>query len=81
MEQKIIKVGSSIAVVIPKPLAEENGFSAGNMVTIITREGSNQIIIEPSQIQRKPDVDPDILSWTNNFIDKNRELLKRLADK
>jgi hypothetical protein len=26
-------------------------------------------------------VNPDVITWTNAFIDKNRKLLERLADK
>lgn len=81
MEQKIIKIGSSIGVVIPKFLAEEKGLKAGHKITLKTDAHSNWIRIEPSIAQEKPVIEVDILSWTNSFIDKNRELLKRLADK
>ncbi|MES2006995.1 MAG: hypothetical protein V4436_02725 [Patescibacteria group bacterium] len=81
MKQKIIKIGSSIGVVIPKAIAEERGFRAGGNATFTLENDSNRIIIEPSVVQEKPGIDQDILSWTNEFVDKNRELLKRLADK
>ena len=84
MEQKIIKIGSSIGVVIPKSLAEKRGYRAGGIINVDTEENSNAIRIEPvirSAHTTSTAVNPEILSWTNEFIDKNRELLKRLADK
>lgn len=81
MKQKIIKIGSSIGVVIPKPIAEERGFIAGGVVTLHTVTDSNAIRIEPTEQKERAVIDPSILSWTNEFINKNRELLRRLADK
>lgn len=81
MKQKIIQIGSSIGVVIPKPLAEEKGYKVGGSINLHTEQDSNVIRIEPAEIKKESAVDPAILTWTNEFIDKNRELLKRLADK
>lgn len=83
MKQKIIKIGSSIGVVIPKSIAEERGFRAGGTATLTLEPDSNVIRIEA--VENTPggssSVDPAVLSWTNEFIEKNRELLVRLADK
>lgn len=81
MKQKIIKIGSSIGVVIPKQVAEERGFRAGENATLTVELDSNAIRIEPVSPDKKVIVDSDILSWTNSFIDKNRALLERLANK
>lgn len=83
MKQKIIRIGSSLGVVIPKPIAQERGFVVGGTVTLHTDTDSNSIRIEPTVTLEKQSgqIDPAILAWTNTFIGKNRELLKRLADK
>lgn len=84
MKQKIIKIGSSLGVVIPKPVAQERGFRVGDRVTIHPETDSNDIRISPAPPtinDKEGVVDPAILQWTNNFIAKNRELLNRLKDK
>ena len=81
MRQKVIKIGSSIGVVIPKPMAEEKGFKAGQDINL-KEGGLNQIIIEPiGKAGLSHNIDPQILQWGQEFIDKNRELLERLKDK
>jgi len=80
MEQKIIKVGSSIAVVIPKFIAEEKGFKAGNKVIIQTREGSNQIIIEASK-QGQRHIHSELVAWAEDAVARYRPALEALKDK
>ena len=82
MEQKFIKVGSSTAAVIPKFMKDEAGIESGGKFKITREESTNRIIIEPRTAQpEKSAIDPAILQWTNEFIDKNHDLLSRLKDK
>lgn len=73
MLRKLIKVGSSTAVIVPKDVLKEQHVSAGDMV--------NVTISKPSK--GKPGtnlaVDPQVVEWTNRFIHKYRPLLKKLA--
>jgi len=81
MKQKIIKIGSSIGIVIPKPVAEDKGYRLGGEVDIHPEVDSNDIRIRPITTQKKTVLDPAILQWADEFIVKNRELLVRLKDK
>jgi antitoxin component of MazEF toxin-antitoxin module len=77
MEQKVIQIGSSAGVTISKGAMEELGIKIGDAVE--TSATKKVFSVRPKNI--KADVDPAVLVWTNKFIEKNRELLERLADK
>jgi len=79
MKQKVIKIGSSIGVVLSKPMAEEVGFKAGQEVQLHLQ--GKGVFVEPAAPQVERTVDPAILEWTDEFISKNRELLERLKNK
>lgn len=82
MEQKFIKVGSSMAAVIPKFMKEKAGIRLGEKYKITQEEHTNRIIIEPQPaLAKKASIDPAVLQWTDEFIAKNRELLNRLKNK
>ena len=70
MRQKIIKVGNSAAVTIPKKILEEKGLQVGQ-----------EADIEISPIGRRTAVSPEFLSWVDNYIKKNRPALEELAKK
>ncbi len=76
MEQKVIQIGSSAGVTIPKSALEELGVKIGD--TIETNIEKKVFSVRSKSINN---IDPAILTWTNKFIEENRELLERLADK
>ena len=39
------------------------------------------LTVRPKEDRSNNYVNPDVIAWTNVFIDKNRKLLERLADK
>ena len=77
MEQKIIQIGSSAGVTIPKKSLAELGAKVGDLVE--TGVSNGVFSVEPKASSSH--IDPAVLTWTNKFIEKNRELLERLADK
>ena len=79
MEQKVIQIGSSAGVTISKSALEELGIKVGDIVETVI--DSSKKVFSVKLKTPKTAVDPEILSWTNEFIDKNRELLLRLKDK
>lgn len=79
MAQKIIVVGNSLAVTIPKDSAEKLRIKAGDKVEVSTHPSTGVITMRFEGKGRG--VNPDVITWTNAFIDKNRKLLERLADK
>ena len=76
MLQKILKVGSSAAVTIPKKALEELGLSVGDLVQVSVSAGTRKISIEPPVM-----VDKELIEWTNEFIKKYRPALEALAKK
>ena len=75
MTQKVLKVGDSLAVTIPKKSAEEIGLKAGDLLDVKTsRRG---ITIKPKQALSKDD--QKIAQLTLGFINRYRKDLERLS--
>jgi len=77
MTQKVLKVGDSLAITIPKKSVEEMGIKAGDLLDIKTTK--NKIIIKPKS--SLSDKDRKIAQLTADFINRYREDLKSLAKK
>lgn len=76
MAQKVIKVGKSLAVTLPKRHAEEVGLKAGDPVGVFFDRRQKVFIVEPGAV-----VDSELVEWTDKFINEYRPALKELADK
>lgn len=76
MIQKILKVGSSIGITIPKKTAEELGFFAGDSVEFKVNKERRQLILEPIA-----SVDLELVAWSKKFIEKYRPALEALSKK
>ena len=76
MTQKVLKVGSSAAVTIPKEILKEFGLKIGDRVQIETDKKRRAVVLKPF-IQ----VDQELIDWTNGFIQKYRKALEALAKK
>lgn len=80
MIQKVIQIGTSIGVVIPKHVAQKTGVRVGDEIELIeTTDG--RLVFEKTQPAAQNIVSPDVVAWTNDFIQENRELLDRLKDR
>ena len=79
MAQKVIVVGNSLAVTIPKDSAERLRIKAGDKVEVSAHPSAGVLTMRLEG--KRKSVDPDVITWTNAFIDKNRKLLERLAEK
>jgi len=75
MELKVIRIGSSIGVVIPKPIAQERGIKVGDKLPF----DSNQIRMEP--INKKPAGNPELAAWAEDAVERYRPALEALKDK
>ena len=80
MSQKVIVVGNSLAVTIPKESAKKLGIRAGDTLEF-SEHPSVRAFTMRAQNDARANVNPDVIMWANAFIDKNRKLLTRLADK
>ncbi|OGG66606.1 hypothetical protein A3C21_02870 [Candidatus Kaiserbacteria bacterium RIFCSPHIGHO2_02_FULL_59_21] len=76
MIQKILKIGSSIGITIPKNTAEELGLSAGDTVEFTVNKRQKQILVQPIA-----SFDAELVSWTKQFIERYRPALEALAKK
>lgn len=77
MTQKVLKVGSSAAVTIPKASLEELGLRIGDKVTV-------EVDTEKKIVSVKPiagSVNKELLDWTKKFIARYRTALEELARK
>ena len=67
MTQKVIKIGTSAGVTIPKKVLDEQGIKIGDEI---------DVSIKPVQ-----KVEKEVLDWTDRFIEQYHSALKALADK
>lgn len=74
MAQKIIKIGSSIGITIPRKSAEELGLAVGDSVEFSVNKEHKSILIEPSV-----SVDAETVQWARSFIERYRPALEALA--
>ncbi len=77
MTQKVLRVGSSAAVTIPKKSLEELGLKPGDEVIVELDRKSRRVSIKPLV----KEVDRELLDWTKKFIKRYRPALEALARK
>lgn len=77
MTQKILKVGDSAAVTIPKKSLEELGLEIGDRIKLRINKKRGMVIVEPIY----KEVDKELLEWTRKFIEKYHSALEALAKK
>lgn len=79
MTQKVLKIGPSAAVVIPKKSLEELGIRIGDKVRVEVRPEEKEVSIKPAKELSKEDA--KIARLTLNFINRYRHDLEVLARK
>ena len=82
----ITKIGNSVGTIIPKSFAEALKLQARDKVAVTLDTETQAITIRPLNTNspthtalQQQQVNPEVIAWTNRFIDENRELLERLA--
>ena len=77
MTQKVLKVGDSAAVTIPRKALEELGLRVGDSINVEIDKKKRMVFIEPvNKI-----VDKEFLVWTRKFIERYKPALEALAKK
>jgi AbrB family looped-hinge helix DNA binding protein len=79
MTRKILQIGSSVGVTIPKSILDKFGLEVGDEVEIETDDESGDLRIRPHK--QADDREGRIARRTMNFIDRYRDDLEALADK
>ncbi len=78
MLQKVLRVGSSAAVTLPKKSLQELGLKIGDSVSVVVHEG--KVTIEARALPTSV-VDPETVTWAKSFIEAYRPALEALKDK
>lgn len=80
MLQKVIKVGNSLAVTMPKDFLNVSKIQAGDKVYVDVDKSTDVMVVSTKENPLKG-VSPDIAHWTAKFITNNRQTLEELANK
>jgi len=81
MAQKVIQIGSSIGVTIPKDVAEQMKIHVGDAVEVKINQAEGSLSVVPSARKRKASVDRELVNWIEDAIERYRPALEALADK
>jgi len=79
MTQKVLKVGSSAAVTIPKKSLKELGLKVGDEVVVDVDKGKKVVSIKPARGLSREDI--RVARLAVDFINRYRKDLEALAKK
>jgi antitoxin component of MazEF toxin-antitoxin module len=71
MRRKVFRSGNSLVIALP-PEARQLGTVAGSEVEVVVE--ANRVVIESWDATIK-----QVLRWTDEFVNRHRDLLQRLA--
>ncbi len=77
--QKIITVGNSLGVIIPKELAKKTGLKSGSKVFVDKDPNGQSIVINKNARAFDSSITPDFLRIVGNINKKYGPALKELA--
>ena len=80
MAQKIIQIGSSAGVTLSPDTLEALNVKVGDAIEMSVHPSARVLTVRPKTKRDENNLNPDVIAWTNVFIDKNRKLLERLAN-
>lgn len=78
MAQKIIRIGSSVGVTIPKDMLQRSGVAVGDAVSVEFDDTDSSLRIVPFSSSVKAS---DTATWATAFVQKHLAAFKELADK
>jgi antitoxin component of MazEF toxin-antitoxin module len=81
MSQKVIKVGSSLAVVIPKETAHKYNLEVGRSMELETSANGSLLYTPTAPVFSMSEKDQKVANITMNFINRYRKDLEALKDK
>ena len=81
MIQKIIKVGNSAAITIPKEFLEKSGLEIGDDMIIETNIQRQMVLAKPKNQDKKLSLSPEFFEWLNKISVEYEETIKELARK
>jgi putative addiction module antidote len=82
MKQKVIKVGNSLAVTIPKSFVDKADIKAGQSVYVIENQEDKSLSINTDEVRdAQASLTPEFKHWLDSFNEKYKDALKELAKK
>ena len=83
MEQKVIKVGNSLAVTLPAGFVKEKKLKAGQKVIVRQDLEVDALVVASlgSPIKKSSGITPEFLDWLEKFNNKYKSALAELAKK
>lgn len=85
MEQKLIKIGNSLGVIIPQTLRKNTSLKVGDTVLVEKDSEGEMFLIRTkkgSKKNKKEDaLDPAFLTWLEKFNARYKKALTELANK
>lgn len=82
MTQKIIQIGNSTGIIIPKALLDSVGLQAGSEVSVLSDAQSNTLIIQDPQKAKKDSlITPHFLTVLDKVNKEYAGALQELAQK
>lgn len=79
MAQKIIKIGKSVGITLPKDILRELDVTHGDSVVLEVDKKRKGVLVR--SVKKNLKVKQELMDWTDNFIEKYRPALKELAKK
>jgi putative addiction module antidote len=76
MAQKIIKIGSSVGITLPKDLLERAGLAVGDNIEVESQKDGT-IKVVPVSVS----AGSETAQWATRFVQKHIKAFKELADK
>lgn len=77
--QKVIQVGNSLAVTIPKSFSKEAGWEAGKRVAVDEDPATETLTITAQSPQPRISLTPEFLAWLKKFNRRYKTVLTELA--
>lgn len=81
MRQKVIQVGNSLALTIPKSFVNETGFQAGDEVIVQQDTDNKTLLITTPERAGSIRLRPELFSWLERIEKQYAEAIKALAKK
>ena len=77
MIQKVIQVGNSLALIIPKNVASRIGWKKGQKVHVSDDPRAKTVTVSAEPLT--DGLTPQYYQWKQAFLDKNKDLLTRIS--
>lgn len=83
MEMRVVQIGNSIGVVIPKSLRRKIGLKPGDKVEVDEGSYNDEVIIRKNEKKtvKRSTITPEFMSWLESFNKRYSSALKELAQK